>query len=214
MRGFHCANSIHVYSVSLTSSPTPLILHSPSLRSSFSNCVWWVWLCCVHMYICSTIWSSLPLRILLFALLSPTDAPANPPCVPHIHSCPIIIIIIILLGLVSTNERKQVIFGFLSLVSLAQHDDLHPFSSKWHNFSFLYGWVIFNGTYLYIVCTYMYIIFSLFHLSVLGHFCWLHIMAFVQLPQTCLCRYLSCMLLDTPSDICQEWPPISLSDFF
>jgi hypothetical protein len=45
----------------------------------------------------------------------------------HIHACPIIIaIIIIILGLGSTNDREHVIFDLLSLAYLSQHDD-HKF---------------------------------------------------------------------------------------
>jgi hypothetical protein len=52
------------------------------------------------------------------------------------HQCPpshyFYIIIFIILGLGSTTEQEQGIFGFLGLVYLTQPDDLwfHPFSYK------------------------------------------------------------------------------------
>jgi hypothetical protein len=69
----------------------------------------------------------------------PVDYPQT---IPFSYSCPIIIII---LGLGSTNERDHMVFGFLSLIYLIQHDDLRfqTFSCRWHNFIFLYSWVTF-----------------------------------------------------------------------
>jgi hypothetical protein len=51
MRGFHCDNSIHVDSVTSTSSSLPLFFYLPLSPSPFSNSVWGVSLCCLHMYI-------------------------------------------------------------------------------------------------------------------------------------------------------------------
>jgi hypothetical protein len=49
-----------------------------------------------------------------------------PQPVPHIHSCPIIIITIIISVLGSTNEQEYVIFVLLNLAYLAHHSNL-PF---------------------------------------------------------------------------------------
>jgi hypothetical protein len=69
----------------------------------------------------------------------------------------VIILIILILGLCSTNLNfrsmsQHVMFGLLSLVYLIQHDDLqlHPLSCKLYSFIFLYGWVIFHFLYLFI----------------------------------------------------------------
>jgi hypothetical protein len=99
----------------------------------------------------------------------------SPQTVLHVHSCPIIIItivvIMIILSLGSTNEQEHALFWLLSLACLSQRDELqfHQFSCKWHNFIFLYGWVIFLDIYiLYTFILYIYHI-SFIYSSVVGH---------------------------------------------
>jgi hypothetical protein len=90
-----------------------------------------------------------------------------------LHSCPIIIVItiIIILSLDSTNEWKHVIFGFWGLAYLAQHDSIqfHPFSCKWLNFFSLYGWVMLHSI---CICNVFF-----FHSLVVRHLSWLHSLA-------------------------------------
>jgi hypothetical protein len=82
MRGFSCDNSIHVYSAPWTSSPP------------FSNSVWWVPSCCLHMCICSALPSSAPLWPL---------AGQSPTCLSFI-------VLIIIVGLGSTTEILRLEF--------------------------------------------------------------------------------------------------------
>jgi hypothetical protein len=130
-----------IYTVTLISSHPPFHFHS---LSPFPNSILWVLLCCVHMYICSILWFSSPLRVLSFLLPLLTDLTRQFSKYSHV----IIVIIINVLGPGSTNEREDVIFGFLSLAYLTQHDDFlfHLFSFKWYNFIFLYGWGLFHDT--------------------------------------------------------------------
>jgi hypothetical protein len=119
--------------------------------------------------------------------------------VPSICSYPIIIIII--LGLETTNEGEHGIFGFLSLTYLTQHEDLqfHPFSWKWHNFIFLYDWVIFYRI-LYIFTK---TLFSLPVHHLLGISANSTVLLLLrEIQQTWVGSYLSFILVYTPSDIC------------
>jgi hypothetical protein len=134
----------------------------------FSNSAWWVSLCCLHMYI----W--VYFRLLCHSVSFPFPAPCTGPpsrIVPHIHSYPIIIIS---LGLCSTNEWEHEIFGLLSIAYITQHDDLqfHPFSYKWHNFIFLYGWV---------KCVYILYHIFFIHSPDVGHLHCFHSLALVQI---------------------------------
>jgi hypothetical protein len=68
----------------------------------------------------------------------------------HMHSYPIITIIITIttiLSLGSTNQWQHMTFGHFCLAYLAQCYDLqlHPLSCKRHNFVFLYDCVISHG---------------------------------------------------------------------
>jgi hypothetical protein len=47
-------------------------------------------------------------------------------------------------------RQKYIIFVFLSLTYLSQHDDLkfYTFSCQWHNFILLYGWLMLYGIYI------------------------------------------------------------------
>jgi hypothetical protein len=108
MREFHCDNSILVYSVLWTSLPPPL-LYLP-----FSNSIWWVSLCYLHVYIWRALQSSSPIRISSFPLLPPLILPdftfTFMSYYLHHHH-----IIINTLDLGSINEQEHAIFGFLSL---------------------------------------------------------------------------------------------------
>jgi hypothetical protein len=69
-RGFHCGNSIYVYSVLGTSSPIYYVFLTPCLPSPFSNSIWWVSLSYLHIhniYIYKILWSFLPLNTLSFS---------------------------------------------------------------------------------------------------------------------------------------------------
>jgi hypothetical protein len=71
LRGFHCDNSIDAYSGLWTVLHSPLYSCTPLLSSLLFQSVWWVWLCCLHVYICNVLWSSSPLSIFSF----PSDFP-------------------------------------------------------------------------------------------------------------------------------------------
>jgi hypothetical protein len=67
MRGFHWDNTTYLYSIP-SSSLLLLYSHSPP-PLPLSNNIWWVSLCCLHMYIGSALPSSPPLSNLSFPLL-------------------------------------------------------------------------------------------------------------------------------------------------
>jgi hypothetical protein len=118
----------------------------------------------VHMCIYSILWSSSLLSVLSFHLAPSAD---HPQAVPLLHSCAVFVIVFIIILVVnSTDEWQHVIFGFLSLTYLTQHDDLQflPFSRKWHNFIFLYGWIILCVR----VCVCVFVLFSLSIHQLLG----------------------------------------------
>jgi hypothetical protein len=168
MRGFHCDNFIHAYSVPWTSSPYHCIpIPSLPLPSSFKQCLVgflsgiyyaknYIYIdTYIHMHMHIYICSILPFSHSLHPLVSfpfPLLAPTNSSLVPHIHLFYIIIIITILV-LSSTNKWQHVIFGLFSFY-LAQHNNiqLHSFFCKCCNLIFLYAWVIFQGMY---VCRYI-----------------------------------------------------------
>jgi hypothetical protein len=70
----------------------------------------------------------------------------NSPFYDHILS----LLLLLLLGLDSAFMQKHVIFAFLSLTYLIQHDDVwfHPFACKWHNFILPYGWIILHCAFI------------------------------------------------------------------
>jgi hypothetical protein len=116
------------------------------LFPSLSDSVWWVSLCCLCMYRQHTSILFTPQHPFLWL----SSFHWFPQTVPHILSC-FTIIIIIFLGLGSTDEQEHVTFSLSSLAYLTSHYNLqfHSFSCKWHDFNFLYGWVIFHGYFLY-----------------------------------------------------------------
>jgi hypothetical protein len=116
-----------------------------------------------------------------YPLLSPIQYLYFSPTDPHLHSSHNNNnnnnnITIIILVLDSTYEWKHVIFGFLSLSCLMKIDALHfyIFSSKWHNFILLCGWIILWGVYTS-------------HILYLSIDCWAHRL----IPQLC-CGEQSC----------------------
>jgi hypothetical protein len=154
MREFHCDNSIQAHSVLWTSSLLPSYFHS-----AFFLC----------MYVGH--FSSLTPQ---YPFLSPPPH-ADPPRVCCLHSC---LITIIILGRGSTNERD---IWPLSLAYLFQFENLQfrAFSFKWHDFIFLYGWVIlifhdmYTHTYImeyYSINKYIYDIYTIFSLYI--HWRW------------------------------------------
>jgi hypothetical protein len=118
--GFHCDNSIHAYNVLWTSSLLPLYSRFPSPSSLLFQIVFggfhYSFFTCMYAVCFYPLQPSISFPYHHFLLFKP------PQIVPHIHSCPVIIIII--LGLGSTNEWKYGIFGLLSLTYFTQHDDL------------------------------------------------------------------------------------------
>jgi hypothetical protein len=119
-RGFHCDNFTDVYTVLLISSPPTLFIILPYPASSpFSNSVIgfhhiYIYIC-THLYICIYVYHPLHLLLILQT-------------VTLLHSCPIIITIIIILGLDSAYEQESVTFSILSETYFAKHVDLqfHP----------------------------------------------------------------------------------------
>jgi hypothetical protein len=93
MSEFHCGNSIHAFSVLWTSSLPPLYSHLPH---SFSNSIWWVSLCylhvyvytCVHIHKYSKLLFSSPLSILSFSHPSPSPFTFISHCYHHHHFRP------------------------------------------------------------------------------------------------------------------------------
>jgi hypothetical protein len=155
MRQFHCGN---VQSIPWNWFSTSIIFPFPLFTPGFSSSVWWVSLCCLHMNIHRVLRSSSPLSVFSSPppplLLIPT--PRHPSFTfmsPYHH-----------LDLGSANEWEHAILGFMNFAHLTQQDDLqfHPLSCKWHNFTFLYGLVIFHGFYTH---THTLFIYS----SVVGH---------------------------------------------
>jgi hypothetical protein len=56
------------------------------------------------------------------------------------------LMLVFVLDLYSTYERKHVTFVFLNLAYFTSHDPLHPFTCEEQNFP-LYGWIIFHRIY-------------------------------------------------------------------
>jgi hypothetical protein len=142
----YCDNSVHACNRPWTNPSHPVYFYCPSTSPvCFSNSVWWVSLCYFRMYVCSVLYPLHPSASFLF----PFPFSQFP-------------IIIITFGLDSINDRKHEIFDLLSLAYLIQHDDLqfHSFSFKWHNVSFLYGWVICHG---WVMCHSVYLLYIYIH---------------------------------------------------
>jgi hypothetical protein len=122
-----------MYSVLWTSSSPQLYSHSLTLLPPY----YMVFVGFIMLY-------SIPYTWHILVLFPPPPSCWSPPQTNTLsHSHPIIIIIIIL-DLGSTNEWEREVFGFLILAYFIQHNYLHfhPFSCKWHNSTFLYGWII------------------------------------------------------------------------
>jgi hypothetical protein len=118
MRGLHCDNSTHAWCPL-----NMLTLHCSSISHSLFPFFkqWLVGFIILSSYIYMQCTSILFTPQYPFLALPPPRKP--------LKTLPVIIVLIIL-GLSSTNGQEHAVFGLLSLVYLAQHDDLqfHPFS--------------------------------------------------------------------------------------